>query len=141
MAIDYTKLALTAQRLITDAGRTVTLVKPVKTLTDMVKPWNGSPAPDASTGDADDDEIRLQVPGVQVLPSAVRIFGLAALGDATEFRGLVTFSELIYIVFAGEEDLSTYTLVRDGGVDYQIEATQELKPGNKTLLGYIGVRR
>lgn len=129
---DYTKLAATANRLITQSGRTVTLVKPNETPADPSQPWNG-PAPAGET--------TLDVPGIQLLPNAVRIFGLAALGDANEFQGLVTYSELVYIVFAGEEDLSLYTYVRDGGVDYQIEATQELKPADTTLLGYIGVRR
>ncbi len=134
MAIDYNKLALKAQKLVTDAGRTVTLVRPNETPADASQPWNGPPAAPAG-------ETTLDVPGIQLLPNAVRVFGLSALGDAKEFQGLITFSELVYVVFQGEVDLATYTLVRDGGVDYQIEATQALKPANTTLLGFIGVRR
>jgi len=132
MAIDYNKLAAKAQQLITDSGRTVRLVKPGIVPVDPTKPWNGN----IPTG-----EVTLEVPAVQLLPNAVRIFSLSALGDANEFRGLVTFSELVYIIFQGEENLEDYTIVRDGGVDFQIEATQALKPANKTLLGFIGVRR
>lgn len=131
MAIDYAKLAETSKRLITEAGRTVTLVRPSEVPADPSKPWDGPTQ----------TEITIDVPGVQLLPNAVRVFGLSALGDANEFRGLVTFSELVYIVFAGETDLSQFTIVRDQGVDYQIEATQELKPKDVTLVGYIGVRR
>lgn len=134
MAIDYTKLALKAQKLVTDAGRTITLVRPNETPADLTQPWNGPPA--AQVG-----ETTLDVPGVQLLPNAVRIFGLSALGDAKEFQGLITYSEFVYVIFQGEIDIATYTLVRDGGVDYQIEATQALKPANTTLLGFIGVRR
>lgn len=134
MAIDYNKLALKAQKLVTDAGRTVTLVRTNETPADTNQPWNGPPA--APVG-----ETTLDVPGIQLLPNAVRVFGLSALGDAKEFQGLITFSELVYIIFQGEADLGTFTLVRDGGVDYQIEATQALKPANTTLLGFIGVRR
>ncbi|MAD98777.1 MAG: hypothetical protein Unbinned200contig1000_15 [Prokaryotic dsDNA virus sp.] len=131
MAIDYAKLAATAQRLITDAGRTITLVRPTESPADPTQPWNGP-----SGG-----ETTLDVPGVQLLPNSVRIFGLSALGDANEFRGLVTYSELVYVVFPGENDLSQFTFVRDNGIDFQIEATQELKPKDVTLVGYIGVRR
>lgn len=131
---DYVKLAAKAQTLITNAGRTITLVRPNETPADPTQPWNGPPAAPAG-------ETTLDLPGVQLLPNAVRIFGLSALGDANEFRGLVTYAELVYVVFQGEADLSEYTFVRDGGVDYQIEATQELKPADTTLLGFIGVRR
>lgn len=134
MAIDYVKLAAKAQTLITQSGRTVTLVKPATAPADPTQPWNGPTDPAVG-------EITLEVPGVQLLPNAVRIFGLAALGDANEFRGLITYSELVYIVFQGEENLESYTFVRDDGVDFQIEATQALKPANTTLLGFIGVRR
>ena len=132
--INYEKLALKAQKLVTDAGRTVTLVKPSVTPGDPSQPWNGPNDPTVG-------EVTFEVPGVQLLPNAVRIFGLAALGDANEFRGLITYSELVYIIFQGEEELEEYTIVRDGGVDFQIEATQALKPANTTLLGFIGVRR
>ena len=134
MAIDYAKLAAKAQALVTQSGRTLTLVKPATAPDDPTQPWNGPTDPAVG-------EVTLDVPGIQLLPNAVRIFGLAALGDANEFRGLVTYSELVYIVFQGEEDLEDYTIVRDGGVDFQIEATQALKPADTTLLGYIGVRR
>lgn len=138
---DYDKLAKKAEKLVTNAGRTVTLVKPVKTLTNPSQPWNGPAAPNPGSGNPDDDEIKLPVPGVQLLPNSVRIFGLLALGDANKFEGLVTYSELVYIIFAGEENLESYTFVRDDGIDYAINATQQLKPANTTLLGFVGVRR
>lgn len=131
---DYVKLAATAQRLVTESGRTIQLVKPATELANADEPWNGPT--DQTVG-----ETVISVPGIQLLPNAVRIFGLAALGDANEFRGLITYSELVYVVFQGEENLEDYTIVRDSGVDFQIEATQALKPANTTLLGFIGVRR
>ena len=132
MAIDYDKLALTAERLVTESGRTIELVMTSKTPDDVTKPWRGN----TSAG-----ETVLEVPGIQLLPNAVRVFDLSALGDANEFRGLVTYSELVYVIFQGEANLEDYTLVRDGGVDFQIQSTQALKPASKTLLGFIGVRR
>lgn len=132
MAINYTKLAAKAQQLITQSGRTVTLIRKNETPIDPAKPWNGSlSAPD----------VGLVVPAVQVLPNAVRIFGLAALGDAARLDGLISLSEYVYIVFAGENDLHEFSQVLDEGVYRNIEATQSLRPAEITLLGYIGVRR
>ncbi len=132
MAIDYAKLAAKAQQLVTQSGRTVTLIRKNETAVDPSKPWNGSfSAP----------ETGLIVPAIQLLPNAVRIFGLAALGDASRLDGLISLSEYVYIVFAGESDLHQYTQVLDEGVYFNIEATQSLRPAEITLLGYIGVRR
>lgn len=135
MAIDYEKIAKKAQKLVTDSGRMITLVRPSQVKADPNKPWNGpSTTPDPN-------ETLLVVPGIQVLPNAVRIFDLSALGDATMMNGLINVNELVYVVFQGENNLEDYTFVRDGGIDFQIQATQALKPANKTLLGFIGVRR
>lgn len=133
MAINYTKMAAKAQKLITDSGKTITLVETTRVPEDTDKPWNGP--------DPNEDPNLLLIPGVQIVPNAVRIFDLSALGTAHEFQGLITYSEIIYVVFQGENDLHDYTFVRDGGVDRQILATQTLKPANTTLLGFIGVRR
>lgn len=131
MAVDYDKMALVAERLVTENGRTISLIRQGETPTDTAKPWNGSSGV----------ETVVDVPGIQLLPNAVRVFGLSALGDAGKLDGLISISELVYVIFQGEEDLKQFTFVRDGGVDYQIEATQALKPANKTLLGFVVVRR
>lgn len=132
MAINYAKLAAKAQQLVTQSGRTVSLIRKNETPIDNAKPWNGSHAA---------PETALVVPAIQLLPNAVRIFGLAALGDANRLDGLISLSEYVYIVFAGENDLHQYTQVLDEGVYFNIEATQSLRPAEITLLGYIGVRR
>lgn len=140
MAVDYTKMAALAKRLITENGRTVQLVRPNETATDPAKPWLGSVAGTPTL---------VSVPAVQLLPNQVRIFGLSALGLAGTLegtpneaaKGLVQLSELVYIVYPEGNDLRVFTHVRDGGVDYTIEATQELRPGNAIVLGFIGVRR
>lgn len=131
MAVNYAKLALTAKRLIGENGRTVQLVRPSETPADVNAPWNGS----LST------ETTYDVPAVQLLPNAVRVFGLSALGEAGMLQGLVSVAELVYVVFQEELDLKQFTFVRDGGVDFTIEAVQMLKPANTTILGFIGVRR
>lgn len=131
MAVNYAKLALTAKRLISENGRTVQLVRPSETPADVNAPWNGSL----------NIETTYDVPAVQLLPNAVRVFGLSALGEAGMLQGLVSVAELVYVVFQEELDLKQFTFVRDGGVDFTIEAIQMLKPANTTILGFIGVRR
>jgi len=132
MSVDYGKLAEKARKLITDNGRTITLVRQNETPIDATKPWNGSVASPETT---------VVVPAMQLLPNAVRVFGLSALGDASKLDGLISVSEYVYVLFQGEVDLHQFTFVRDGGIDFNIEATQALKPANVTLLGFIGVRR
>ena len=131
MAVNYAKLALTAKRLISENGRTIQLIRPSEIAVDPEAPWNGG----TST------EISFDVPAVQLLPNAVRIFGLSALGEAGMMQGLVSVAELVYVVFQEELDLKQFTFVRDGGIDFTIEAVQMLKPANTTILGFIGVRR
>jgi hypothetical protein len=130
MAIDYDKLALKAKGLITKLGRQITLEKTAAPA-DANRPWNGvSGTPDT-----------LIVPALQLLPNAVRIFQLSALGDATDLQGPLTVCERVYITFLGENSVDEYSWVNDGGVKYVIGPTQTLKPQNVTLLTYIGVRR
>lgn len=132
MAVNYEKLVQKARKLITDNGRTITLVRQNEIASDPAKPWNGSlSAPDTL----------LEVPALQLLPNAVRVFGLSALGDASRLDGLLSLSEYVYVLFQGEVDLHQFTFVRDGGIDFHIEATQALKPANVTMLGFIGVKR
>jgi len=132
MSINYIKLAATAQKLVIQNGRSITLIRNNETPIDPARPWNGSePTPDTE----------LIVPAVQLMPNAVRVFGLSALGDASILDGLISLSEYVYVVFAGENDLHQYSRVLDEGVYYSIQATQSLRPATTTLVGYIGVRR
>tara|TARA_R110000772_G_scaffold30806_10_gene76523 strand:+ start:9691 stop:10086 length:396 start_codon:yes stop_codon:yes gene_type:complete len=131
MAVDYVKLAATAKKLVTDNGRTIILVRKSEVPIDVNSPWLGNTT----------TETTLEVPALQMVPASVRIFGLAALGESGMLDQLIARTEIIYVCFQGEVKLDQYTIVRDGSVDYSIEATQELKPANTTLLGFIGVRR
>jgi hypothetical protein len=132
MAINYETIANTARRLITENGRTIELVR-LATQTELSSmPWGQN----ASGG-----ETYTEVPAIQVLPNAVRVFGLSALGDAGKLDQMFSVVELVYVIFAEELDLKSFTKVRDGNSIYQIEATQSLKPADTTLLGFIGVRK
>lgn len=128
---DYTRLAATAQRLIKNNGRSITFVKLDEAAADPAQPWNGP-----ST-----NETTLALNGVFVPPNTVRQFGLSALGEGTEFRDLVTFSEQIIITAQGENDLREYTKVIDRSDRWGIIGLQVLRPGDTTLLAFVGVRR
>jgi hypothetical protein len=130
--VDYARLAITASQLIQNNGRSITFVKLSETIADANKPWNG---PDA------DDESTLALNGVFVPPNTVRQFGLSALGEGTEFKDLIAFSEQIIITAQGENDLREYTSVIDRDDRWGIIGLQVLRPGDTTLLAFVGVRR
>jgi hypothetical protein len=132
--VDYVKLAGIAERLVNKSGRAVTLVRNPTTMADPMKPWKG---PDFVDG----EEITLDVKAVFVTPNQVRIFGLSALGDSTQFVDMVAVSEQIMILFPGENDIKQFQTVRDGTVNWNITAIQILKPADTTLLAFMGTRR
>ena len=130
--VDYVRLAQTAERLIKNNGRSISFVKLNETPANANRPWKGPGAGGETT---------LALNGVFVPPNTVRQFGLTALGEGTEFKDLVTFSQQIIIVAQGENDLREYTSVLDGSVRWGIIGLQVLRPGDTTLLGFVGVRR
>jgi hypothetical protein len=131
--VDYTRLAATAERLINKNGREVTFVKKSTTPLDPTKPWKGS-----STSATETTLVRR---AVFVPPNQVRIFGLSALGEATQFVDMIAFCEQIAIVFPDENDLKEYQTLRDGSINWNIMALQLLKPADKQILAFIGTRR
>ncbi len=134
MAINYTKLAATAKRLIEANGRKLIMLRPSEVAADTAKPWDG-PAP--ATADTE-----FAISGVFVPPNTVRQFGLTALGTGHDFlEDLIQTSEQMCITFPGETDLAQFTHMKDGTVDWNVIGIQVLKPGNVTLLAFIGVKR
>ena len=129
---DYSRLAQTAERLIRNSGRSITFVRLGETPSDSSAPWKGP----ASGG-----EISLPLIGTFVPPNTVRQFGLTALGEGTEFNDLVTRSEQIIITAQGENDLRLFTEVVDRNERWGIIGLQVLRPGDTTLLAFVGVRR
>lgn len=133
MKFDYSRPLAVAKRQIDRFGRQIELVRPTEVKADPDRPWRGI--------SGSETPFILPVQAVQATPNQVRIFDLSALGESGKLEGLVQISEIIYIVFQGENDLRQFTFVRDDGIDYVIQATQALKPGDTTLLGFLGVRR
>lgn len=127
---DYTKLAATASRLVTNAGRTITLVQFNSTPAEASKPWRGATTPRT------DPDATLEVSGVFVEPSsAVR------LGMSTEISDLLKRSTQIIIV-AATADLSGYQEIIDSDTKrWKIVGMEKLQPADTTLLYFIGVAR
>lgn len=127
---DYTKLAATAQRLVENSGRDITLVEFNTTPADASKPWRGASDP-RTTPDA-----TLAVSGVFVEPSSA-----TKLGMSTEVSDLLKRSSQIIIV-ASTADLKSYNEVIDSDSSrWKIVGMETLKPGDTTLLYFIGVQR
>ena len=129
--VDYVKLAATAERLVRENGRPISFVRKAGGPIDPSRPWKGS---------VDSEDI-LELNGVFVTPNQVRIFGLSALGEGTEFIDMVSFSEQIIITCPGENDLRLYQTVRDGTINWNVVAYQVLRPANLNLLAFVGTRR
>lgn len=125
-------LVKTALRLLNTRGREISFIKLNESPLSVNEPWKGPP----STG-----ENSLILKGVFVPPVAITGFGLSALGEGTQYRDLVTFSEQIIIVSPGEIDLRDYTKVIDRNDRWGITSLQVLRPGKITILGFVGVRR
>lgn len=130
--VDYVRLISTASRLITANGRSISFRKPSETPSDSNKPWNGP---------TDGDEIQLDLTGVFVPPNTVREFGISALGEGTELKDLITFSQQIVITAPGENDLREYSSLVDRDDRWGILGMQVLRPGDLQILAFVGVRR
>jgi hypothetical protein len=131
MAIDYTAAIATAQRLIGENGRSVTLVEFNRTPANVAEPWKGAADPRAVP------DSTLVVDAVFVEPSSATKLGLALVDS-----DLVKRSDQIMIVSPGAAvDLSVFQEVLDTSVRWKITAIEVLKPGASVVLAYIGVRR
>lgn len=133
--VDYNRLARTSERLITKNGRLITFKKPDPNAppADPQKPWNG-PDPNAPM-------LELPLRAVFAPPNTVRQFGLTALGKGYEVEDLFAFVEQILILFPGENDVTEYPIVTDEGKDYNLVAYQLLRPANRSLVAFVGIRR
>ena len=132
MAVDYEKIALKTAKMIMDNGRLVTFTSESTRPADNTKPWDGP---------ADDSESETQLWVVAVPPSQIRQFGLTALGQGVQFQDLVKFSEQIFIVYPQDYDMRRFDHVIDDDEHWTITGLQILKPSDKIMLAYVGVRR
>jgi hypothetical protein len=141
MSAFYERMQAKAIQLVAKYGRDVTLIRPSRNLAVPGKKWKGVTESDDPLLE-DSNERLVTIKSVVTLPNQVRVFGLSALGDAAEFKDLIQFSEKVHIIAPGTDiNIKDFVSVRDEDGDWGINATQILRPGEITLLGYIGVRR
>ena len=133
--VDYVRMAATAQRLITKNGRSIQFARPDNAPANANRPWKGP-----LTGE-EAQPLTINLMGVFVPPNTVRQFGLTALGEGTEYRDLVTYSQQIIITAPGEQDLREFISVIDRDERWGIIGLQVLRPADITLLAFVGVRR
>lgn len=127
--MDYVALAQVALDLVKANGRQVTFRQLTDTPADANKPWRG--ATDPTTG------ATAAVWAVAVPPSSA-----TSLGMSTSDNDLVKRSTQILIVAPGPtlpDDLADFEEVIDGTVTYRITGTETLRPGDTTLLYFVGI--
>ena len=129
--VDYVRAIATAQRLIKDAGRSVTLQQFSSTSKDPEKPWKGAEKPRG------EPSATLALDAVFVEPSSAVRLGLLATDD-----DLVKRSEQIAMCAPGATtDVRAYQAMVDGSSTYKIMGARVLRPGEEIVLAFIGVRR
>lgn len=127
MAINYTSILATAQRLINANGRTVSVIRLSRALDDAGKPWRGTANP-RTTPDA-----------TQSLKGVFVSAGSATdLGFLTEVPETIALEHKFMITAAvtGVE-LEDYDEVVDDSKYYKIVRCQKLQPGDTALLYFF----
>lgn len=131
MSFDYTEMLATAQELIEEFGRSITVRRLTNTPADANKPWRGAANP------ASPISAQVTLAAVGVPP-----YSLIELGKKTLTPELSQRSTLIFI--AAPDDAATDITGFDEVVDadgkvYRITELHTLRPASTTLLHYIGV--
>jgi len=127
MAINYTSILTTAQRLINANGRTVFIIRLNRALDDSDKPWRGTADP------------RTSPDATQSLKAVFVSAGSASnLGFLTESPETIPFEHKFMITAAvtGVE-LEDYDEVVDDSKYYKIVRCQKLQPGDTAVLYFF----
>ncbi len=133
-AFNYAPVQTIAIDLITRFGRSMTFERFDQTEQDASAPWDG-PADPRTTPDA-----TLTADAVAAEPESAVKLGLEALDNE-----LLKKIDQILIVSPPltftTDDLETFNEVIDNSIRYRIEFVRKLKPGNLTLLYFVGISR
>jgi hypothetical protein len=127
----YDSMVATAQEMMSEFGREVLLTREDLMPTDASKPWKGTSGV----------PVTQPIMAIVIPPAAVRIWGLAALGDANKFEDLLIKSQKLLIMCPGTIDITQFSSVTDEGKEYGVTAFQILKPGDTVILAYVGISR
>lgn len=134
MAIDYTKLAATAKRLVDQSGRSVTLNRFDQSPPDDDIPWEG-PADPSDTPDATATVIGCFVP-----LETGKSLGLETL-DVDLMKRTAEVCLVAPGTISPPFDLATANELVDDSVSKRVTFVRTLKPASITLLYFIGVAR
>lgn len=124
--MNYDKLAATARRLIAKTGRGIALLQLSSEADDPDKPWKG---PGEPTVKKKKDIIGTFVPAS------------SGLGRDLADEELLKRVDQVALIAPTDENLETYTSIRDNGVEWKIEWMQVLKPAEQVLLYVAGMKR
>lgn len=125
--MDYAKIVLLVQRLITKNGRECTLRKLTAEAADPDKPWKGAGVPDV--------ESSVVVRGVFVPASG------EALGHEFISKELLARASEVLLVAPNGTALETYNMLYDNLLQWKIDWCYVLKPADLPLLYAYGVKR
>lgn len=129
MAFDYSELATTAQELVIEFGKAVTLRRLVSAPPDPQTPW--LPPVDPRAG-----ATTLAVTAVLVEPSSLQNLG----GPNAQLVDWVKRASQIAII-AHPDDISTFSELVDGSEVWRVVGVSTLNPGGTRLLHFVGVAR
>lgn len=129
---DHQEFLDVAKEIIRDEGREIILsnLDPDSVVID--KPWLG----------ATDARDPLNTTSTTIFAVNVPLSSASSLGIRSETIELYKDTTSLFIAEPGEdtpEDFDQYQVVTDGTQEFQISFIEKLKPGNLTLLYYIGV--
>ena len=129
--VDFTEIITVAQELITENGRSITLVAFNSTPQDPARPWLGPTDPRAKP------DSTLTLDAVFVHPSSATALGLSQSG----FDLLKTAEQIAIASPGATADLSVFQEVIDGTTRWKIEKIETLRPGREVVLAFIAVKR
>ena len=131
MALNYTRMAATAERLIEENGRSLTLVKSGEVLEVPAEPWG----PDTTT-----DEITITVIGAIVdFENEAQDGTLIMRGDK---RCLIAHDSVVDAAGSSDPtDIEKFDRLTDGGVDWKIVEVTTWQPGDTRIFYDLQLRK
>lgn len=131
--VDINNAIAVAQRLISENGRSVTLVQFDAQPADPARPWKGQADPTAAP------DATLPIDAVFLDPTT----GNSVLGrDAISVDLLKRIDQIMILSPGASQSVEDFDVVTDAdGTEWKIEFTRTLQPGSVIVLAYIGVRR
>lgn len=122
--VDYVELAATAQRLINENGRDVTIIRKDRTPADANKPWRGGGTSDTTVG-----------------PVKAVIFPF----NAADVDGTLVRREdkqaWVAANDTGASPIETFDELIDGSTTFQILSVEVINPGDTLLVYQLQLRR